>query len=400
MILKKLSPMDFLKLTKQRRQVLDQAPADPVPADLKEYPINDLAARLHPAVQHLLVQEVKTERDDVRTYTLVPDEARGTRELAWFSAGQYLSVTLDLGEVRITRPYSLSSSPQQSLQGQYQLTIQNVPGGRASGYIFAHWQPGTPVTVSAPLGDFTYEPLRDSRTVVAVIGGSSITPLRSLARAVAEGSEPIEKLILLYGVNRRAEALFLPEFEQLAAQCPRFEYHMVYRDEAVPQADQGLLNAELIRKYAPQDGDYTIFEAGPQPMRKFMDEELPKLGLRRKFIRREVYGEVHDPAVFADYPGAAQRQFTLTVRQGSRTFTVALDAADNLLSGLEKAGISAPGHCRSGVCGWCRARLISGEVFIPEGRDDRRMADAEFGYLHPCTTWPLSDLALQVELPS
>lgn len=36
------------------------------------------------------------------------------------------------------------------------------------------------VTVSASLGNFTYEPLRDAKTVVGVVGGSSITPFRRL----------------------------------------------------------------------------------------------------------------------------------------------------------------------------------------------------------------------------
>ncbi|MFR7853508.1 MAG: 2Fe-2S iron-sulfur cluster-binding protein [Christensenellales bacterium] len=32
---------------------------------------------------------------------------------------------------------------------------------------------------------------------------------------------------------------------------------------------------------------------------------------------------------------------------------------------MEQAGIKAPSRCRSGQCGWCHSRLVSGEVFIP-----------------------------------
>ena len=64
------------------------------------------------------------------------------------------------------------------------------------------------------------------------------------------------------------------------------------------------------------------------------------------------------------------------------------------LSGAEQAGIKAPSRCRSGQCGWCYSRLVSGEVFIPDEADGRREADKKFGWIHPCCTYPLSDIEL------
>ena len=64
------------------------------------------------------------------------------------------------------------------------------------------------------------------------------------------------------------------------------------------------------------------------------------------------------------------------------------------LSGAEQAGIKAPSRCRSGQCGWCHSRLVSGEVFIPDEADGRREADKKFGWIHPCCTYPLSDIEL------
>ena len=52
--------------------------------------------------------------------------------------------------------------------------------------------------------------------------------------------------------------------------------------------------------------------------------------------------------------------------------------------------------CRSGRCGWCRSRLVSGDVFVPESRDGRLTGDAEYGWIHPCVTYPLSDLTLEI----
>ncbi|HBH99517.1 MAG: 2Fe-2S iron-sulfur cluster-binding protein [Clostridia bacterium] len=61
-----------------------------------------------------------------------------------------------------------------------------------------------------------------------------------------------------------------------------------------------------------------------------------------------------------------------------------------------KNGIAAPSHCRSGECGWCHSRLVAGDVYMPTSVDGRREADKKFGYIHPCVTFPLSDLTMEV----
>ena len=35
-------------------------------------------------------------------------------------------------------------------------------------------------------------------------------------------------------------------------------------------------------------------------------------------------------------------------------------------------------------------------VQVPESMDGRRLADAGAGYIHPCSSWALSDLALEI----
>ena len=71
-------------------------------------------------------------------------------------------------------------------------------------------------------------------------------------------------------------------------------------------------------------------------------------------------------------------------------------ADETVLVALERAGVAAPSRCRGGECGWCRAKLDKGEVFLPEYLDKRRMADVSAGYIHPCCSYPLSDLSIEV----
>ena len=393
MALWKLNPMDFTKMTPTRQAKIDAAPATALPA-LDSYKPNEIANALHPKVQHLKVAKIEEEASNCKRYYLIPNEEKGTKALAWFSAGQYLSITLKIGNMILTRPYSLASSPREALEGTYLLTIQKVENGLASQFIHDNWQVGTEVIASAPLGNFTYEPLRDAKTVVGVVGGSSITPFVSLAKAIADGDEDCD-LILLYGSRTLEDTMFQQDLTDLAASCSRIQLVNIFSDEQREGYEHGFITAELIQKYAPE-GEFSLFVCGPQVMRKFVDKEIETLGLRRKFIRNELFGEYFGPAKEADYPENVAPAFKVTVRIAGNEQTITAPSDVSLLRSLEAAGIAAPSHCRSGECGWCHSKLVSGEVYTPKSVDGRREADYLYGYIHPCCSFPLSDLVIEV----
>lgn len=389
-----LSRMDFLKVVPNRKEKIQAAPYKPLPT-VDSYKPNQLAKALHPDCQHLRIAEVLEHGKDVKSYVLVPDVEKGTNSLAYFSAGQYLSIELEIGGAHLTRPYSLCSSPKDSLNGRYMLTIKRVDDGLASQYILDNWTVGTCIKTSAPLGVFTYEPLRDAKTIIGLAGGSGITPFYSLAQAIADEDEDI-RLILLYGSRRKSEILFLNEFKDIESKCPKFKLVNVLSDEEADGCEKGFITSEVIKKYAPH-GEYSIFICGPQAMYSFVDKEIEKLGLRRKFIRHELFGEYHNPERNADYPKeAATNTFKLTVKICGETSTIDCNANETLLSAIERNGISISANCRSGICGWCHSRLISGEVYTPKEVDGRRLADLQYGYIHPCCSFPLSDVSIDV----
>ena len=391
MALWKLNPMDFTKMNPTRQAKIEAAPAKALPAT-DSYVPNQIAKALHPGTQYLKVAKIIEHSADVKTFWLEANADKGTKALAWFSAGQYLSISLEVGPVKMTRPYSLSSSPREALEGHYSLTIKRVEGGLASNFILDNWTVGTEVTASEPLGVFTYEPLRDAKTVIGIAGGSGITPFRSLAKAIADGDEDAT-LILLYGSRTMADAVFQEEFKALEGE--KFQLVNVLSHEEAEGCEKGFITAELIKKYAPE-GDYSIFLCGPQAMYNFVDKEIETLGLRKKFIRHELFGEYFNPAKEADYPADVAPEFKITVRIAGNEQTINAPADTSILRSLEAAGIAAPAHCRSGECGWCHSKLVSGEVYCPKSVDGRREADYIYGYIHPCCSFPLSDLVIEV----
>ena len=357
-----------------------------------------IAKALHPKRQYLVVKEVIDRAEDCKSFVLVPDAERGTKELAWFGAGKYLTVFETIEGMPITRAYSISSSPKDSLEGKYVLTIKLVEGGLMSQYIFDTWTAGTKVEVSSPAGNFEYQELRDAKKVICLAGGSGITPFVSMANAIADGDEDFE-MTLLYGSRNKDNILFYDELEELTKKCDKIKVVHVLSDDDAKAGEgfeKGFITAELIKKYAPADEKYSIFLCGPQQMYAFLDKELEKLALEKKYIRHEMFGEFHNPATQADYPAGVPEKVKIKVTIRDNTYEVEGSSNDSVMQILEKNGISAPARCRSGECGFCHSHLISGKVYVPKALEYRRLADYKFGCIHPCCSFPLTDLEINV----
>lgn len=386
-----LDPLRFMARMEERQKKIAEAPATKLSSD---HAVNRLADALHPQKQFVRIQKVIKRDGDCKSFVLAADPERGTEQLAYFSAGQYLTVFLDIEGMKLTRAYSISSSPKEALEGTYMLTIKYVQDGLASRYILDNWKEGDCVEVSAPEGFFEYNSLRDAGTVVGVAGGSGITPFLSMAQAICDGDEAFD-LILLYGSREAEHILFKEEFDRIMAKTDKVKVIHVLSHEEREGYEHGFVTADLIRKYAP-DTAYSVFLCGPQQMYAFVDQELEKLSLERKYIRHELFGEMHDPKACPDYPADAPQTIRITVTIRDETKTVTGSANDTILQVLEKNGIRVPSRCRSGECGWCHSRLISGKVYIPKEIDGRRMADVKYGYIHPCAAFGLSDLEIEV----
>ena len=378
-----LDMLHFKKMVPRRRAILQAGSLDPITA---VYGVNRLAQSLHPKRQKAVISEI-IPRKDANTYVLKADK------LAYFRAGQYVSVNLQIGDTITTRPYTLAASPALALDGQYQITVKKAPDGFVSEYILDHWKVGTEVTLSGPEGPFSYEPIRDEAEVVGLAGGSGITPFMAMANAILDGTEDF-RLTLLYGSRKKEDILYADELAKICSLTDKVRVIHVLSDEQAEGYEHGFIGADLIQKYAPES--YTLYICGPRAMHDFLAGELPKLGLDQKHIRREFVPAPGSPEYFENYSGDSSKVFTLSLQMLGEKKELPLRADETVLTAIERAGIAAPSRCRSGECGWCRSRLISGDVFIPESMDGRRLADDEAGYIHPCSTWALSNLELEI----
>lgn len=385
-----IGPLDMLKfknMAKVREKAIQSAPANEIKG---EFTINTKAKQLHPDVQDLEIVEI-IDHGAAGAKTFVFKAPK----VAYFRAGQYLSIKEQIGQSFVTRPYSISSSPKDALNGKIAITVKTNPTGFAAEHFLNNWKVGQHVLASDPQGQFYYDGFRDGHTVIACAGGSGITPFLSMAQAIRDGVEDFN-LVILFGSRNRESILFAKEFEDICKATNKVKVVHVLSDEECEGYEHGFISAELIKKYAPAS-DYSVFICGPEAMYRFIEKELPALNLPKKFIRRELLGVTKKVWEQVGYPAECKdKTFKITVKHGPKEVVIDASANESVLTALERAGIKAPSRCRSGECGWCRSKLVSGSVFIPEENEGRRFTDIQFNYIHPCASFATSDLVLEV----
>lgn len=374
--------VNTVKFLTERKQFINSAEAV-LPTSTDDFGVNKVAASIHPKIQKLVINRIEEHAGIAKSYYLKSEAA----PLAYFKAGQYLTFRFEIGSAVVTRSYSIASSPASALNGEYQITVKRISGGFVSDYILDNWAVGDKVTAYAPEGNLTYCPLRDAENIVAVAGGSGITPFLSLARAIDEGEENCS-LTLLYGCRTSDEILFKAELDSLSEKNEKINVVYVLSHSDEEGYEKGFVGADIIRKYAP-DGNYSIFVCGPGGLYKYLETELPKLEKEKKYIRFEVFSA-------GKKAEEEPKEFSIRVINRGNESVIKASSSETVLCAFERAGIEVPARCHTGECGFCRSKLVDGKVYIPEGEDKRRIGDMQFNFIHPCCCYPESNLVIRI----
>ncbi len=236
----KLDMLKFKNMSKVREKAIQAASAKEV---VGEFRINQNAKALHPDYMNLEVSEV-IEHTGASAKTYIFKATDGNR-LPCFRAGQYLSLKMKIGDSFITRPYSISSSPAWAKEGKIAITVRTNPSGFAADWILNNLKVGDNVISSAPEGQFYYEDLRDAKNVIAIAGGSGITPFLSMAYAIRDGIEDFG-LTILFGSRNEDNILFKKELDDICAKCSKVKVVKVFSYEEKSYFELGFITADLI----------------------------------------------------------------------------------------------------------------------------------------------------------
>lgn len=364
-------------------RVMRSVSGDKLPTDSVTRP----AEALHPRQLRLVVQSVADTGRQAKVLRFVSEDGY----LPPFEAGQYINLFTQIGGVRTSRPYSLSSSPRQ--RAYYEITVARTRDGFVSDYLLDQVQPGDRFTANGPAGVFRYQSVFHSKKSLLLAGGSGITPMLSMIREILDAGLDRD-VILLYGCRSPEAALYHEELTGYAAAFSNFRYHLVVSDPAEGwEGERGFLDEALIRRLAPDFGERTSYICGPQVMNDFCKSALEAMGVPEKRIRREMFGARRDIQNEPGWPAGltGDEEFTLTV-EGRK---IPARSGESILTALERAGVRVNVCCRSGECSLCRVKLVSGQVFLARGML-RRFADEQYGYIHSCKAYPIGDVEIML----
>lgn len=340
----------------------------------------------HPPRLDLRVSEIIEETPDVKTIRLVSTAGY----LPPFQAGQYINLYGEVRGVRTSRPYSISSSPRQ--RAYYDITVARISNGFFSDYLLDSVRKGDLLQSSAPSGNFYFNPLFHSMNSVFIAGGSGVTPFMSMIKEICDAGLD-RNVTLIYGSRKEDSIIFHDRLSHLAARYSNIKYIPVISEPDAGYAGRnGFIDSVCIKDSVKDISDCTYYICGPEAMYDFCLSQLESLSIPRKKIRREMSSSAGDITSEQGWPGhlTGREEFTVKVK-GKQAVTA--KSGETLLSSLERAGIIVPVNCRCGECSICRVKLVSGRVFQPRGVLLRE-ADARFGYIHSCKSYPLEDLEI------
>eukprot|EP00698_Gefionella_okellyi_P012593 TRINITY_DN3405_c0_g1_i2.p1 TRINITY_DN3405_c0_g1~~TRINITY_DN3405_c0_g1_i2.p1 ORF type:complete len:158 (+),score=41.29 TRINITY_DN3405_c0_g1_i2:329-802(+) len=150
-----------------------------------------------------------------------------------------------------------------------------------------HLQLGQEIEARGPKGRMTYTP-NMKKKIGMIAGGSGITPMLQLARAVQANPSDKTVLSLVFANIAERDILVREELDALASKSKNFSRYYVLQE---PPADwtmgTGFVSPDIIKAQLPPPGaDTMILLCGPGPMNVAMEKHLQALGYTDAMIFR------------------------------------------------------------------------------------------------------------------
>ncbi|KAL7174570.1 hypothetical protein ACSBR2_033753 [Camellia fascicularis] len=163
--------------------------------------------------------------------------------------------------------------------GYFELVIKMYPQGRMSHH-FREMREGDYLAVKGPKGRFKYQP-GQVRAFGMLAGGTGITPMFQVARAILENPNDKTNINLIYANVTYEDILLKEELDNLACSFPnRFNvYYVLNQPSEGWDGGVGFVSKEMIQAHCPAPAsDIQILRCGPPPMNKAMAAHLEALG--------------------------------------------------------------------------------------------------------------------------
>ncbi|WP_317975980.1 FAD-binding oxidoreductase [Novosphingobium pituita] len=335
----------------------------------------------------LVCLAVHDETPDIRTFTFAGAQGQSFA----LEAGQYFTfdVPLESGEGAATEPrcYSLSSSALRPRT--IAVSVKRVPGGRVSNRLHEALRVGDTIRAMGPSGAFTLpRPLPEKLLLLSA--GSGITPMIAMARTLADAAARTD-VVFFHAARSLADFAFAADLQALARANPRFRVIFLPEDGSGGHfGPVGRISAELLGALVPDLAARTVLCCGPAPFMAAARAIGVAAGVPQAAWLEESFDLAPVESTVDDAP--AKTGFSATFSRQNRTITVGAD--QTLLSAARAQGVVLPSSCANGLCGTCKARLVSGQVAMAHNGGIRQR-EIDAGFILPCCARPLTDVVIE-----
>jgi len=196
--------------------------------------------------------------------------------------GQHISCRgQDATGEEVMKPYTPTTLD--SDLGYFELVIKMYPQGRMSHH-FREMKVGDYLSVKGPKGRFKYQ-VGQVRAFGMLAGGSGITPMFQVARAILENPNDNTKVHLIYANVTYEDILLKEELDNMAKTYPdRFKiYYVLNQPPENWNGGVGFVSKEMIQSHCPAPADdIQILRCGPPPMNKAMAAHLDELNYTKE----------------------------------------------------------------------------------------------------------------------
>lgn len=292
----------------------------------------------------VIVEAVEPLTSHVTAFRL---RAQDGRALPGFAAGAHVRVQVGEGGGD-WRAYSLVNlAPEacvacEQAPDRYLIAVRREDTG-AGGSRWMHTQvrAGDTLRIAPPVNAFALEEHDDaSADVMLIAGGIGITPIASMATALAARGR---RYALHYTGRSISQLAFVDELRALAG-----EHLHLYGDDEASEAER----FDLARLFATLTPGQPLYVCGPQGLIDAVIALATERGWPRERIRSELFA--------AAAPQAGDAAFEVELRQSGMTLTVT--PAQTILDAMLDAGLDPLYDCKRGECGVCQVGVIEGEV--------------------------------------
>jgi len=341
----------------------------------------------------LEVAKIIEETENVKTFRLVQP---GGGEIPFeYLPGQFLTLDVEPEGKRTRRSYTIASTP--TRPECLEITVKREEMGLVSRYLHNEVKPGHHVRLSGPAGKFTFTG-KDRDSVVLIAAGVGITPMMSVARYLTDEKWDGE-IFLVLSFRNLEDFIFRREIEGLKERHNNLHVEVTLsRPNGDWTGTTGRIRKDLIADFVPETATRLFHICGPEPMMRDVQAMLEELEVPKEQVKIEAFGTVKRKPK-SDGTGAEQ----LVVSNATVTFasvgkTAPLPPDEPILNVADSIGVEIDNACRSGTCGSCKVKLVSGNVTM-EWEDALTEKEKAQGVILACQATAKSGVVIDVYRP-